>query len=163
MKRIADKIEIPRSTFLIWVMAGCALSLDLPRSRRDRYIVASTVINVLDTVDGMVEGGSSKLDSRTMPLVPPRLLLQTFFPNRSHDVGAPDNLSPPTGNSSAYAGNNSIYTGNTSDDIATPESRYSWRPHVTLTYAQSIDAKIAGQGGKQLALSGRESLVMTHW
>ncbi|KAI0660610.1 bacterial bifunctional deaminase-reductase [Cubamyces menziesii] len=37
------------------------------------------------------------------------------------------------------------------------------RPYVTLTFAQSLDAKIAGAGGKQLALSGKESLVMTHW
>ncbi|KZT30969.1 bacterial bifunctional deaminase-reductase [Neolentinus lepideus HHB14362 ss-1] len=37
------------------------------------------------------------------------------------------------------------------------------RPHVTLTFAQSLDAKIAGPGGRQVALSGRESMVMTHW
>ncbi|KAF5352431.1 hypothetical protein D9756_005926 [Leucocoprinus leucothites] len=37
------------------------------------------------------------------------------------------------------------------------------RPHVTLTYAQSLDAKIAGQHGKQLILSGKESMIMTHW
>ncbi|KAF5368408.1 hypothetical protein D9758_002165 [Tetrapyrgos nigripes] len=37
------------------------------------------------------------------------------------------------------------------------------RPHVTLTFAQSVDAKIAGQNGKQLILSGKESMVMTHW
>ena len=37
------------------------------------------------------------------------------------------------------------------------------RPKVTLTFAQSLDAKIAGVGGKQLILSGRESMVMTHW
>ncbi|KDQ15744.1 hypothetical protein BOTBODRAFT_108453 [Botryobasidium botryosum FD-172 SS1] len=37
------------------------------------------------------------------------------------------------------------------------------RPYVTLTYAQSLDAKIAGAGGQQLILSGRESMVMTHW
>ncbi|KAF9454161.1 dihydrofolate reductase [Macrolepiota fuliginosa MF-IS2] len=37
------------------------------------------------------------------------------------------------------------------------------RPHVTLTFAQSLDAKIAGQHGKQLILSGKESMVMTHW
>lgn len=37
------------------------------------------------------------------------------------------------------------------------------RPNVTLTFAQSLDAKIAGVGGKQLILSGRESMVMTHW
>ena len=37
------------------------------------------------------------------------------------------------------------------------------RPHVTLTYAQSLDGCIAGVGGKQLILSGRESMLMTHW
>jgi len=37
------------------------------------------------------------------------------------------------------------------------------RPYVTLTYAQSLDAKIAGVGGKQLILSGAESMLMTHW
>ncbi|KAG2120600.1 dihydrofolate reductase [Suillus discolor] len=39
----------------------------------------------------------------------------------------------------------------------------SQRPLVTLTFAQSLDAKIAGKGGKQLILSGRESMLMTHW
>lgn len=37
------------------------------------------------------------------------------------------------------------------------------RPYVTLTFAQSLDGKIAGEGGKQLILSGRESMIMTHW
>ncbi|KAL1749272.1 dihydrofolate reductase-like domain-containing protein [Schizophyllum fasciatum] len=37
------------------------------------------------------------------------------------------------------------------------------RPSVTLTFAQSLDAKIAGRAGKQLILSGKESMVMTHW
>ena len=37
------------------------------------------------------------------------------------------------------------------------------RPKVTLTFAQSLDAKIAGIGGKQLILSGRGSMIMTHW
>ena len=37
------------------------------------------------------------------------------------------------------------------------------RPYITLTFAQSIDAKIAGAGGKQLILSGEESMQMTHW
>jgi hypothetical protein len=34
---------------------------------------------------------------------------------------------------------------------------------VTLTFAQSLDGKIAGVGGKQLILSGKESMLMTHW
>jgi 2,5-diamino-6-(ribosylamino)-4(3H)-pyrimidinone 5'-phosphate reductase len=37
------------------------------------------------------------------------------------------------------------------------------RPYVTLTFAQSLDGKIAGKAGKQLILSGRESMIMTHW
>ena len=37
------------------------------------------------------------------------------------------------------------------------------RPYVTLTFAQSLDAKIAGANRKQLILSGKESMVMTHW
>lgn len=37
------------------------------------------------------------------------------------------------------------------------------RPHVTLTYAQSLDGKIAGKGSTQLPLSGDESWIMTHW
>ena len=45
------------------------------------------------------------------------------------------------------------------EDIKIKEAR----PMVTLTFAQSLDAKIAGAGGKQLILSGRESMVMTHW
>jgi hypothetical protein len=44
-------------------------------------------------------------------------------------------------------------------EIGTPDSR----PFVTLTFAQSLDAKIAGKDGKQLILSGRESMIMTHW
>lgn len=43
--------------------------------------------------------------------------------------------------------------------VTTPQ----WRPHVTLTFAQSLDAKIAGRDGKQLILSGKESMIMTHW
>lgn len=34
---------------------------------------------------------------------------------------------------------------------------------VTLTYAQSVDAKIAGKEGKQILLSCKESMLMTHW
>ena len=36
------------------------------------------------------------------------------------------------------------------------------RPRVTLTYAQSLDGSIAGQPGHPLALSGAESLRLTH-
>ena len=37
------------------------------------------------------------------------------------------------------------------------------RPYVTLTFAQSLDAKIAADDGGQLILSGKEAMVMTHW
>lgn len=37
------------------------------------------------------------------------------------------------------------------------------RARVTLTYAQSLDARIAGAGGKALAISGPDSMLMTHW
>ncbi|GAA5944888.1 hypothetical protein JCM10213_006625 [Rhodosporidiobolus nylandii] len=36
------------------------------------------------------------------------------------------------------------------------------RPFVTLTYAQSLDGKISGPRGKQITLSGAESMRMTH-
>ncbi|KAI7831101.1 dihydrofolate reductase-like domain-containing protein [Gamsiella multidivaricata] len=36
------------------------------------------------------------------------------------------------------------------------------RPHVTLTFAQSLDGKIAGRQGRQLILSGPESMKATH-
>ena len=36
-------------------------------------------------------------------------------------------------------------------------------PHITLTFAQTIDGCIAGKNGKQLTLSGAESMAMTHW
>ncbi|RIA89178.1 dihydrofolate reductase-like domain-containing protein [Glomus cerebriforme] len=36
------------------------------------------------------------------------------------------------------------------------------RPFVTLTYAQSLDGKLSGEGGKQLRLSCEESMIMTH-
>jgi 2,5-diamino-6-(ribosylamino)-4(3H)-pyrimidinone 5'-phosphate reductase len=39
----------------------------------------------------------------------------------------------------------------------------SFRPHITLTWAQSLDAKIAGPGGSRVILSGPESMLMTHW
>jgi len=37
------------------------------------------------------------------------------------------------------------------------------RPFITLTYAQSLDGCIAGQGGAQILLSGKESMILTHW
>ncbi|KAF9101857.1 2,5-diamino-6-(ribosylamino)-4(3H)-pyrimidinone 5'-phosphate reductase [Mortierella sp. GBA35] len=36
------------------------------------------------------------------------------------------------------------------------------RPQVTLTYAQSLDGKIAGRHGQQLILSGAQSMNATH-
>jgi 2,5-diamino-6-(ribosylamino)-4(3H)-pyrimidinone 5'-phosphate reductase len=43
------------------------------------------------------------------------------------------------------------------------EPTHGSRPHVTLTFAQSADSKISGINGQQLILSGKESMVMTHW
>ncbi|ORX41084.1 dihydrofolate reductase-like domain-containing protein [Kockovaella imperatae] len=47
-------------------------------------------------------------------------------------------------------------------DLISPRGESS-RPYVTLTWAQSLDAKIAGEGGKRVILSGPESMLMTHW
>ncbi|KIO22479.1 hypothetical protein M407DRAFT_245132 [Tulasnella calospora MUT 4182] len=47
--------------------------------------------------------------------------------------------------------------------VSSPAEPPQNRPFVTLTYAQSLDGKIAGKGGKQLILSGNESMLMTHW
>ncbi|KAI0334394.1 dihydrofolate reductase [Cubamyces sp. BRFM 1775] len=58
----------------------------------------------------------------------------------------------------------SVFDPSRETALATPHSPEAvHRPYVTLTFAQSLDAKIAGAGGKQLILSGKESLVMTHW
>ncbi|EIW63974.1 bacterial bifunctional deaminase-reductase [Trametes versicolor FP-101664 SS1] len=56
----------------------------------------------------------------------------------------------------------SIYEESREASLFTPSNDEN-RPCVTLTFAQSLDAKIAGAGGKQLILSGKESMVMTHW
>ncbi|TDL28068.1 bacterial bifunctional deaminase-reductase [Rickenella mellea] len=51
-------------------------------------------------------------------------------------------------------------------DVLTPSSnigRSNERITVTLTFAQSLDAKIAGLGKQQLILSGKESMLLTHW
>jgi 2,5-diamino-6-(ribosylamino)-4(3H)-pyrimidinone 5'-phosphate reductase len=32
-----------------------------------------------------------------------------------------------------------------------------------VTWAQSLDSKIAGPGGQRVLLSGTESMLMTHW
>ncbi|GAA6043156.1 hypothetical protein JCM8097_004346 [Rhodosporidiobolus ruineniae] len=48
-------------------------------------------------------------------------------------------------------------------DPSSPTPTHSDRPFVTLTYAQSLDGKIAGPGGAQIRLSGEESMRLTHW
>ena len=48
------------------------------------------------------------------------------------------------------------------NDESQASSAPSSRPFVTLTYCQSLDARIAGVGGVQLRLSGKESMAMTH-
>ncbi|KAF8336501.1 dihydrofolate reductase-like domain-containing protein [Cantharellus anzutake] len=47
--------------------------------------------------------------------------------------------------------------------LAIPSDGSRSRPYITLTYAQSLDGCIAGKGGTQVLLSGRESMIMTHW
>ncbi|KAK9459757.1 dihydrofolate reductase-like domain-containing protein [Lipomyces oligophaga] len=42
-------------------------------------------------------------------------------------------------------------------------SRASRKPHVTLTYAQSLDSRIAAKPGTRTVLSGSESKTMTHY
>ena len=37
------------------------------------------------------------------------------------------------------------------------------RPSVTLTWAQSLDSKIAGKDGARVIISGPETMLMTHW
>lgn len=59
--------------------------------------------------------------------------------------------------------NSSIFHESNETETPTPTSPNPLRPYVTLTFAQSLDAKIAGAHGKQLALSGFESMLMTHW
>ncbi|WVQ70687.1 hypothetical protein IAR50_000209 [Cryptococcus sp. DSM 104548] len=48
------------------------------------------------------------------------------------------------------------------DHVSAPEALLA-RPHVTVTWAQSLDSKIAGLGGQRVLLSGPESMLMTHW
>lgn len=55
---------------------------------------------------------------------------------------------------------NSIYTSH--DRTAATNSRPHHRPFVTLTWAQSLDGKIAGPSGHQVRLSGEESMFLTH-
>ncbi|KZT08650.1 bacterial bifunctional deaminase-reductase [Laetiporus sulphureus 93-53] len=62
-----------------------------------------------------------------------------------------------------YGHSTCLYDETQQDDAPTLSSSSSARTYVTLTFAQSLDAKIAGPDGKQLALSGRESMIMTHW
>lgn len=47
-------------------------------------------------------------------------------------------------------------------DLFAPPDTPRTRPFVTLTYAQSLDGKIAGVGGAQIRLSGAESMAFTH-
>ncbi|KAI9056975.1 bacterial bifunctional deaminase-reductase [Trametes sanguinea] len=67
------------------------------------------------------------------------------------------------GLSTATTEHPSIFDPSRETTLPTPHTTDTGRPYVTLTFAQSLDAKIAGAGGKQLILSGKESLVMTHW
>ncbi|GAA5905475.1 hypothetical protein JCM5296_005883 [Sporobolomyces johnsonii] len=55
----------------------------------------------------------------------------------------------------------SIYPAHLFSPSPSPVSS-SIPPFVTLTYAQSLDGKIAGAGGKQIRLSGDDSMRLTH-
>ena len=48
------------------------------------------------------------------------------------------------------------------DEVFTFPKDNDPRVRVTLTFAQSLDGKIAGANGKQLTLSCKESMHMTH-
>lgn len=48
------------------------------------------------------------------------------------------------------------------DEVLTFPKDNDPRVNVTLTFAQSLDGKIAGASGKQLTLSCKESMYMTH-
>jgi 2,5-diamino-6-(ribosylamino)-4(3H)-pyrimidinone 5'-phosphate reductase len=45
-------------------------------------------------------------------------------------------------------------------DVEGKDNQKIW---TTLTFAQALDGKVAGHGGRQLILSGKESMLMTHW
>ncbi len=49
------------------------------------------------------------------------------------------------------------------DRLRGAEWNTSTGPLITLTWAQSLDAKIAGPGGARVMISGPESMAMTHW
>ena len=76
---------------------------------------------------------------------PPQILLEALFASSQDLTGL------------------SLYAGDDNSLSPTPAALDDARPYVTLTFAQSVDAKIAGKDGKQLILSGKESLIMTHW
>lgn len=84
-------------------------------------------------------------------LSPPSFLIKTLLPGSNRFLGAPVSLCDPQ--------------SETDEELKppTPISADPTKPYVTLTFAQSLDAKIAGPNGKQLALSGQDSMVMTHW
>lgn len=49
------------------------------------------------------------------------------------------------------------------EHIPQSQAQSSDKPHITVTWAQSLDFKIAGPGGRRVMLSGDESMLMTHW
>ncbi|SGY30343.1 BQ5605_C002g01144 [Microbotryum silenes-dioicae] len=75
-------------------------------------------------------------------------LLRTWYPAELFSPATPASASTSTSTSTSTA--------------ASGGSPPRPRPFVTLTYAQSIDAKIAGPGGTQIRLSGAESMYLTH-
>lgn len=55
-----------------------------------------------------------------------------------------------------------IYPESMFNDDKIQEDTSANAPFITLTYAQSLDAMIAGKAGKQIILSGKESMGVTH-
>ena len=49
------------------------------------------------------------------------------------------------------------------DDFMPVENTFRTRPHVTLTYASSLDGRISLMPGAQTAISGPETKAMTHY
>ncbi|KAK7686728.1 hypothetical protein QCA50_010328 [Cerrena zonata] len=84
-------------------------------------------------------------------LSPPAFLMRTLLPGYNRFLGAQVSLYDPESESDEEL------------KPPTPVSPDPSKPYVTLAFAQSLDAKIAGPNGKQLTLSSQDSMIMTHW
>ncbi|GAA5831403.1 hypothetical protein JCM11251_004014 [Rhodosporidiobolus azoricus] len=76
-------------------------------------------------------------------------------------MASQDGPAGPTSSDPSLALLRSVYPAHLFEPL-TPETDKIEPPFVTLTYAQSLDGKIAGPGGKQIRLSGEESMQLTH-